>query len=147
MRRRARCALLALALVSGCGVGSREAGDPRPEHGPTTTSPTSDPGVPTTDGTASTASADAIMLDDDTPLRSVDCAGQTVVIATSGGVVNLDGDCPSVLIEGSGNIVSVERVGAFMFTGDNNFVNWSQSLSGGQPDVDDAGTFNVVTQG
>lgn len=74
------------------------------------------------------------------------CSEETTRIDGIGQRVRLTGECPTVVVSGSGNRVVVERVGSLNVSGMDNQVRWEHSLQGDAPRVVSSGIKVVVTR-
>jgi hypothetical protein len=77
---------------------------------------------------------------------TITCSEETTRIDGIGQRVRLTGECPTVVVSGSGNRVVVERVGSLNVSGMDNQVRWERSLQGEAPRVVSSGIKNSVTR-
>lgn len=75
--------------------------------------------------------------------RTLDCAGQGVVISGSANKLTLTGTCASVAVNGSRNEVGIADVGAIAVNGSFNTVTWSA----GDPTTSNNGQGNSIGKG
>ena len=78
--------------------------------------------------------------------KTMECSQDTTRIDGVGERVRLTGECPTVVVSGSGNRVLVERVGSLNVSGMDNQVRWERSLQGDAPRVVSSGIKNTVTR-
>jgi hypothetical protein len=71
---------------------------------------------------------------------------QLTAVVGAGQRVRLTGECQKVVVSGSGNRVTVERVGSLNVSGIDNEVRWERSLQGDAPRVVTSGLKNSVTR-
>ncbi len=77
---------------------------------------------------------------------TIACSEETTRIDGIGQRIRLTGECPEVVVSGSGNRVVVERVGSLNVSGMDNQVRWERSLQGEAPRVVSSGIKNTVTR-
>ena len=75
--------------------------------------------------------------------RTVDCAGQAVVISGSANKLTFTGTCASVTVNGARNEVSIADVAVIAVNGTFNEVTWSA----GDPKTSNNGQGNTISQG
>ena len=90
------------------------------------------------------AAVGALQTGDAGRTSTIACSKETTRIDSIGQRVRLTGDCPAVVVSGSGNRVVVERVGSLNVSGMDNEVRWERSLQGDAPRVVTSGIKNVV---
>lgn len=76
-------------------------------------------------------------------IRTVDCAGQGVVINGSANKLTFTGTCASVTVSGSRNEVGIADVGEIAVNGSFNTITWSD----GDPKISNNGQGNSIGQG
>lgn len=72
--------------------------------------------------------------------RTIDCAGREIVVSGNRADLELTGDCPSVVVNGNRNQVSIAKAVRVRVLGNENEVSWSA----GAPRVSDLGRANSV---
>jgi hypothetical protein len=95
----------------------------------------------------SMASAGTLRVQSSGVTRTIECKGRSVQIDGSSNDITLLGDCPSVVVNGTGQDVKVERAGSIRVAGVGNTVVWGEALEGNRPRVRSAGINNSVRQG
>ncbi|MBA4867139.1 DUF3060 domain-containing protein [Streptomyces sp. PSKA54] len=154
---------LALATTVGC---SAEVAAPTTETTPppAQTTEAADTGADAPSSSAPAPSdAKPLRFTDNAASHSADCTGRDVSIEANTGDMVLKGDCGTITVEGKTNSIVVESaesinikgdtnevavriVGAISVEGLTNSVYWVKAASGDQPEVNDAGDVNEVTQ-
>jgi len=80
--------------------------------------------------------ADPIAVDGHELNQVIDCRGRMVRVSGSLSWLTLQGKCPVVSVEGSGNRVRIEAVERLHLSGCDNTVTWERSLKGETPEID-----------
>jgi hypothetical protein len=80
-------------------------------------------------------------------VETIECRGQSVELEGTSNSFTLLGECPSVEVSGTGNVVKIEQVGRIEVTGVSNKVIWTRSLRGSRPKIEKTGLENSVQQG
>jgi len=78
--------------------------------------------------------------------KSFDCGGKEATIVGSQNELTLTGECPTLMVKGSQNTISVEAVGTIRVVGTMNKVTWQRSTIDKGPKVTRSGLDNVITQ-
>lgn len=157
--------LLTAVGLTGCGLefipdaGQEKSAEKAPDRTPSTDRTPEEPdasGSPAAEGgTGGEAPGRADLAA--AVERMVSCPGGAIDIADVGSVLQLDSDCPSVTVSGSGTVVLAENVDALTVTGigvtvyvrqlgsasvsgSGNIVTWES----GSPVIDNVGTGNTL---
>jgi hypothetical protein len=78
--------------------------------------------------------------------ETIDCQGRAFKVEGTDNHFTLLGECPELLIDGTGNVIMVERVGTIRVKGVDNKIFWSEALGGRTPENFIEGVDNKVTQ-
>jgi hypothetical protein len=95
---------------------------------------------------AGTAEAQPVAVSQSNLKKSFDCGKQEATIVGSQNEITLTGECPSLMVKGSQNTISVEAVGTIRVVGTMNKVTWQRSTIEKGPKITRSGLDNVITQ-
>ncbi len=105
---------------------------------------TGDAGTPVPSETSEQSGGGATVTINESGLtRSVDCAGQGVVISGSANTLTFTGTCTSVAVNGSRNEITIADVGEIAVNGSFNTITWAA----GDPKTSNNGQGNSIGQG
>jgi len=85
-----------------------------------------------------------ITINDNMHNRTFDCRGRSVSVAGNYNNVILRGECSRLTVDGTGNNVTLESVGAITTMGNNNNVTWARGLRGQNPRISNPGNNNKI---
>ena len=78
--------------------------------------------------------------------KTVDCAGNNVVIDANYSVITIRGECNELRVNGSTNSITVNSVASIVLNSADNTVRWKKAAKGDKPKVVDKSTGNKVEQ-
>jgi hypothetical protein len=85
-----------------------------------------------------------IAVNDNMQNHTFDCRGRSVSVGGNYNKVILRGECGSLTVDGTGNDVKLESVGAITTMGNNNNVTWARGLHGQNPRISNPGSNNKI---
>ena len=88
--------------------------------------------------------AKKIVINGNEEEKTLQCAGDEVVVSGNGNIVKIKGECSRLYVPGNENTVKVQAVGAIDTPGNENRVIWEKALEGSKPSISNLGTDNTI---